>query len=681
MEIPEHIRLAQEQRAAERAARAEALAAEKAQKEAAREAERQEAEREKKRQKEEADARAKALKQQEAANKAKSAPPPPEPKAPKEKKIGELSSAAAEAKRIEAERNARRAQAKEDKRLRDEEQQLYGEDKNWKIRRLVQSAMDERSPESRDPSHSSATIADRILVCVRVRPLLKKEIDKRDFNILSFSGDQYVALHDVKKNVDLSLRLENFDYRFDFAFDDACSNEDVYRQCLMPMIDSIFMRNQRIAMFAYGQTGSGKTFTMMSIFKQAINDMFIGLHSGELYAHLGLSLSISFYEVYQGKVFDLFASRQALDVMEDASGNINIRGLSETKVATSEDVLELLHKGSKARVSRATEMNDTSSRSHAILSVLLRDANNEEVIHGSLTLIDLAGSEKGSETPGSSKEVRNEAAEINKSLLALKECIRALDDNSSHVPFRGSKLTMILREALIGEQSRAIMVACLAPGYSSSESTLNTLRYAERLKTVGDVPAAVPEEDQLGRLATLNQLRHESTLLTAALQDEPEEEAVVEDEPPPKPTKTNSGIKAKAAPAKPAQVAQKAAPKAATTAVAKPKVAPAAKPVSKPPATKAPPVAVSHAPPPAAVARKSAVDVSEILAMNLEAWMLSIGLSEDSAHQYASALKEEGFDDVESLHDTTEEELVKLCQMKVGHVRKVMRHFGELNGN
>lgn len=109
---------------------------------------------------------------------------------------------------------------------------------------------------------------------------------------------------------------------------------------------------------------------------------------------------------------------------------------------------------------------------------------------GRLSFIDLAGSERGADTYDNDKRVRIEGADINKSLLALKECIRALDGDARHVPFRGSKLTEVLRDSFIGEQARTVMIANISPSSSSVEHTLNTLRYADRVKGVHSPAAA-----------------------------------------------------------------------------------------------------------------------------------------------------------------------------------------------
>ena len=126
-----------------------------------------------------------------------------------------------------------------------------------------------------------------------------------------------------------------------------------------------------------------------------------------------------------------------------------------------------------------TGMNDESSRSHAILQIILRNHNNKQ--HGKMSFIDLAGSERGADVKDSQKQTRIDGAEINKSLLALKECIRALDMDKKHTPFRGSKLTLVLKDSFIGN-CKTVMIGNVSPAESSCEHTLNTLRYADRVK-------------------------------------------------------------------------------------------------------------------------------------------------------------------------------------------------------
>lgn len=152
----------------------------------------------------------------------------------------------------------------------------------------------------------------------------------------------------------------------------------------------------------------------------------------------------------------------------------------------------LIEYGNSVRTTHQTVANDTSSRSHAICQIMLRDPSDR--LHGKLLLVDLAGSERAQDTQSNNRARRIEGAEINKSLLALKECVRAMDSNkqgnNNHVPFRASKLTLVLRDSFTSknDNTRIVMIACISPGSSSADHSLNTLRYADRLKDRSNAP-------------------------------------------------------------------------------------------------------------------------------------------------------------------------------------------------
>ena len=197
-----------------------------------------------------------------------------------------------------------------------------------------------------------------------------------------------------------------------------------------------------------------------------------------------LEVFCTFFEIYCGKVYDLLNNKKKLRVLEDHKNQVQIVDIREQPLNTVEDVLSLIQYGMNIRTSGATSANQHSSRSHAVFQIVLRNkATRRE--HGKISLIDLAGSERGKDTNSSDRITRMEGAEINKSLLALKECIRALGRRDAHVPFRGSTLTKVLRDSFIGENSRVCMIAMISPGNSDVEHTLNTLRYADRVKELG----------------------------------------------------------------------------------------------------------------------------------------------------------------------------------------------------
>ncbi|XP_031685796.1 kinesin-like protein KIF2A isoform X11 [Oncorhynchus kisutch] len=329
----------------------------------------------------------------------------------------------------------------------------------------------------------------RICVCVRKRPLNKKELTIRDLDVITIPSKDVVMVHEPKQKVDLTRYLENQTFRFDYAFDDSTTNEMVYRFTARPLVETIFERGMATC-FAYGQTGSGKTHTMggdfsgknqdcsKGIYALASRDVFVMLKK-PCHKKLDLQVYATFFEIYSGKVFDLLNGKAKLRVLEDGKQQVQVVGLHERDVKCTEDVLKLIEVGNSCRTSGQTSANAHSSRSHAVFQIILRRKGK---MHGKFSLIDLAGNERGADTSSADRQTRLEGAEINKSLLALKECIRALGRNKPHTPFRASKLTQVLRDSFIGENSRTCMIATISPGMTSCENTLNTLRYANRVK-------------------------------------------------------------------------------------------------------------------------------------------------------------------------------------------------------
>jgi len=224
-------------------------------------------------------------------------------------------------------------------------------------------------------------------------------------------------------------------------------------------------------------------------------DLFDMLDGSEQHAHT--QVLVSYFEIYGGRCQDLLNSRQRLNVREDGSGEVVVSDLMEVEAHNAEELKVIIETGNRNRTTHATESNDVSSRSHAICQIALRNTSVEKLV-GRLSLIDLAGSERGADTMSNNRQRRLEGAEINKSLLALKECIRALDTNSAHVPYRASKLTLVLKDSFTRQSSRTVMIANVSPAASSADHTINTLRYADRIKerTVG-AQAKVNNKDKL----------------------------------------------------------------------------------------------------------------------------------------------------------------------------------------
>ena len=163
---------------------------------------------------------------------------------------------------------------------------------------------------------------------------------------------------------------------------------------------------------------------------------------------------------------------------EDGKQNVNIIGLTIRSISGIDEFISIISEGSAARITAQNGTNEESSRSHAIMQISLLKAKKT---FGKISFIDLAGCERGADTIDKGKQTKKDGAEINKSLLVLKECIRALDQGKNHTPFRGSKLTMVLKDSFTGF-CRTLMIGNISPNSASCEDTLNTLRYADRVK-------------------------------------------------------------------------------------------------------------------------------------------------------------------------------------------------------
>merc|ERR1712165_332607 len=317
----------------------------------------------------------------------------------------------------------------------------------------------------------------------------------KEVDVVCCPNQNQVIVHEPKAKVDLTKYLDNQHFRFDYAFDESSTNELVYKYTAKPLVQNIFDGGMSTC-FAYGQTGSGKTHTMggefhgktqdskNGIYAFATRDVFKLLKSPK-YKNNNLVVSCSYFEIYSGKVFDLLSGKSKLRVLEDGKQQVVVVGLTETVVTSVEDVLKLITSGNNLRTSGQTSANSHSSRSHAVFQIILRNNTAKKPLYGKFSLIDLAGNERGADTSSANRQTRMEGAEINKSLLALKECIRALGRKGGHLPFRASKLTQVLRDSFIGDKARTCMIAMISPSMSSCEHTLNTLRYADRVKELG----------------------------------------------------------------------------------------------------------------------------------------------------------------------------------------------------
>ncbi|KAF8543332.1 P-loop containing nucleoside triphosphate hydrolase protein [Trichophaea hybrida] len=290
-------------------------------------------------------------------------------------------------------------------------------------------------------------------------------------------------------------RVKDMRFGFDRVFDETCSQQDVYEATTKSLLDSV-LDGFNATVFAYGATGCGKTHTISG---NPQHPGIIFLTCAELFERIEalhdekeVSLTLSYLEIYNETIRDLLVpggSKLGLQLREDNNQNISVSGLSQRVPATVEEVMDIIVMGNANRTQSPTEANATSSRSHAVLQINVtqkpRTAGvSEDHMASTLSIIDLAGSERASVTKNRGERLL-EGANINRSLLALGNCINSLCDprSSNHVPYRDSKLTRLLKFSL-GGNCKTVMIVCVSPSSQHYDETHNTLKYANRAKNI-----------------------------------------------------------------------------------------------------------------------------------------------------------------------------------------------------
>ncbi|KAM0720288.1 hypothetical protein Q7P37_004424 [Cladosporium fusiforme] len=291
-------------------------------------------------------------------------------------------------------------------------------------------------------------------------------------------------------------RVKDQTFGFDRVFDENTTQGDVYEATTKNLLDSV-LDGYNATVFAYGATGCGKTHTITGTSQQpgiiflTMQELFEKVE--ELRSEKDCEITLSYLEIYNETIRDLLnpnlGNKQGLMLREDANQAVSVAGLSSHNPQNVQEVMDMVITGNGNRTQSPTEANATSSRSHAVLQVNIssksRDtAVNEPVVMATLSIIDLAGSERASATKNRGERLI-EGANINKSLLALGSCINALCDprKKNHVPYRNSKLTRLLKFSL-GGNCRTVMIVCVSPSSQHFDETQNTLRYANRAKNI-----------------------------------------------------------------------------------------------------------------------------------------------------------------------------------------------------
>ncbi|XP_074317105.1 kinesin-like protein KIN-8A isoform X2 [Silene latifolia] len=352
-----------------------------------------------------------------------------------------------------------------------------------------------------DPLFERQRNSSRIMVFVRLRPMMKKEKDAGSRSCIRIVNRRDVYLTEFASENDyLRLkRLRGRHFTFDSSFTESATQVEVYSTTTADLVEAV-LQGRNGSVFCYGATGAGKTYTMLGtvgnpgVMVLAIKDLYTKIRQRSFEGHH--TVHLSYLEVYNETVKDLLSPGRPLVLREDKQG-IMAAGLSQYRAYSTDEVMALLHQGNKNRTTEPTRANETSSRSHAILQVMVeyqtRDASMNLVNRvGKLSLIDLAGSERALATD--QRTVRSmEGANINRSLLALSSCINALVEGKKHIPYRNSKLTQLLKDSL-GGACNTVMIANISPSNFTFGETQNTLHWADRAKEIRNKAYETNEE-------------------------------------------------------------------------------------------------------------------------------------------------------------------------------------------
>uniref|UniRef100_A0A8C6V1B5 plus-end-directed kinesin ATPase n=1 Tax=Neogobius melanostomus TaxID=47308 RepID=A0A8C6V1B5_9GOBI len=348
-----------------------------------------------------------------------------------------------------------------------------------------------------------------VKVAVRVRPFNSRETGKDSKCIIQMQGNSTIILN--PKAPKEPAKTFSFDYSYwsHTSPDDPsfASQDRVYNDIGKEMLAHAF-EGYNVCIFAYGQTGAGKSYTMMGregqegIIPMLCEDLFEKISVDNNQEELSYSVEVSYMEIYCERVRDLLNPKNKgnLRVREHPLLGPYVEDLSKLAVTSYTDIADLMDAGNKARTVAATNMNETSSRSHAVFTIVFTqkkhdnetDLSTEKV--SKISLVDLAGSERADSTGAKGTRLK-EGANINKSLTTLGKVISALAEvdnctskskkkkKTDFIPYRDSVLTWLLRENL-GGNSRTAMVAALSPADINYDETLSTLRYADRAKNI-----------------------------------------------------------------------------------------------------------------------------------------------------------------------------------------------------
>jgi len=359
----------------------------------------------------------------------------------------------------------------------------------WRAQRLH-----EQTPQSATADSGGS----RVRVCVRKRPLFGYEREADEFDVVSVRGQSEVVVHNCLTKADLrSLFISHMGFRFARAFGDAATDDEVYLQCAAPAVQHV-VHGGVATLFMFGQTGSGKTHTMAGLISRAASQLFGGDENGPDEEEQRPCLSLTAFEIAGRSMRDLLdtsGSPKELKVMEDKEHRTHVLGVKSCDVAGAQELLELVRQAQAHRATRATQVNETSSRSHAVYRIWYAaatgGAGGAEAGAGGgrspapavLTLVDCAGSERNQDTSHHDSQSRKDAAEINSTIFALKECFRVMRSaKGQQPPYRESLLTRVLSDSFASERAMIVAVGTVSPSATDTEHSIGTLRALQQLQ-------------------------------------------------------------------------------------------------------------------------------------------------------------------------------------------------------
>ncbi|XP_034015794.1 kinesin family member 3Cb [Thalassophryne amazonica] len=370
---------------------------------------------------------------------------------------------------------------------------------------------------------SKAKHGEAVRVVVRCRPFSKAEEMAECENILEI--DDKVGQITVR-NPTASPGEPMKTFTFDSVYGWDSKQRDIYEDAVRPLVESV-LQGFNGTVFAYGQTGTGKTYTMQGVSNDperrgitpsAFQHIFTQISRTQNQKYLVRS---SYLEIYQEEIRDLLCkdNNKKLELKENPDCGVYVKDLSSVVTKNTTEIEHVMNIGNQSRSVGFTNMNERSSRSHAIFVVTVECSEEgpdgeDHIRVGKLNMVDLAGSERQSRTGAKGKRLK-EAAKINLSLSALGNVISALvDGKSTHIPYRDSKLTRLLQDSL-GGNAKTVMIATVGPSHENHDESLSTLRYACRAKNIKNKPRI--NEDP--KDALLREFQEEIARLKAQLEE------------------------------------------------------------------------------------------------------------------------------------------------------------------